>query len=238
MTPIKLQSPYFFALDVDEPAKALQLANETRAFVGGFKIGPRLVLRGGPSLVKALAELAPVFLDMKFFDIPSTMVAAVRAGFEQGASFATIHAACGNEALAQLAMLERELNQQRPFTILAVTILTSFKPETLPTFVRQIPIAEQVRQLAGEVQTAGLRGLVCSPHETAELRRLWPQSYLVTPGIRLPGDPADDQSRTLEPRAALDSGASALVIGRPLLKAAKPAQKAQEIFRLLEEKNI
>ena len=142
-----LSNPIFLAVDVDTAEKALELVRETRAFVGGFKIGPRLCLRYGESLLKEISRHGNMFIDNKYFDIPNTMESAVRASFDMGASFCTVHAQAGREALTQLAKLEEEFCQTRPFRILAVTVLTSFKQDGLP-LTHKTPIAEQTQTLA------------------------------------------------------------------------------------------
>jgi orotidine-5'-phosphate decarboxylase len=173
------------ALDVDTPEQALELIKQTRAFVGGFKVGPRLSLRYGEPLLKEIARHGNMFIDNKYFDIPSTMLSSVRASFEMGATYCTVHAQAGSEALKRLADLEAELNRTRPFRLLVVTVLTSFKQETLPPTSQQMPIAEQASQLAKLAIDCGLSGLVCSPDEVSELRQRFPDAFLVTPGVRM-----------------------------------------------------
>jgi len=203
--------------------------------VGGFKVGPRLALRFGADLITELAQFGPVFLDNKYFDIPSTTEAAVRASFDIGASLVTVHASIGEETLKRLAQLEGELSQQRPFQILAVTVLTSFSQSTLPELYRHTPISEQVLSLARLSQASGIRGLVCSALELPEIRSQFPKSYVVVPGIRLEGDSAGDQKRVIGPKQALSQGASALVIGRPVLESKDPRATAQKIHDLCLE---
>ncbi len=121
MTQQKLQSTFPNAIPSANPNIIL---NSNLA--GGFKLGPRLLLKYGQSLIQEIAQYAPVFVDCKFFDITSTTMAAVRSSFEAGASVVTVHALNGKECLQALAKLEKELNQIRPFKILCVTILTSW----------------------------------------------------------------------------------------------------------------
>lgn len=228
-----LKNPIFVALDVDDVEKAYALAEKLAGKVGGFKVGPRLLIRFGPQVIEKLTKFGPVFVDNKYYDIPSTMVSAVRATFETGATFATIHAQCGSEALKALAELEKELNQQRPFRILAVTVLTSYSAQTVPPNWKPLQFVEHVEALADAVLRSGLSGLVCSPEEASAIRRRHPNSYLVTPGIRLTSDSKDDQARIMTPKAAIAAGASALVIGRPILTAQDPIAVVNEILSTL-----
>lgn len=227
-----LTNPIFVALDLDDASKALQIAKQVEPFVGGFKIGPRLILREGASFVQKIEALKPVFVDNKYFDIPSTMDSAIRATFEMGATFATIHAQSGSEAMKLLAQTEQELNSKRPFKILAVTILTSFAQNTLPPNSNKQDIATQVVDLASLAIQSGLTGIVCSPHEAEVLRARHNNAYLVTPGIRLDGN-AGDQKRIMGPKEAMKAGASTLVIGRPIVEAKNPAEVAEHCMKLV-----
>lgn len=230
----QLTQPLFLALDVDSDDKALELVRATRAFVGGFKVGPRLCLRYGEPLLKEIARHGQMFIDNKYFDIPNTMESAVRTSFDMGASFCTIHAQAGGPAMVQLAKLENELCKIRPFRILAVTVLTSFAQEDL-ALTSATPIAEQTHQLAQLTLDSGLSGLVCSPEEVAGLRQSFPEAYLVTPGVRLSQDDKGDQVRVSDPNTALKRGASALVVGRPIYQSLEPAQAAKMYYEEIQK---
>lgn len=231
----QMSNPIFVAVDLDDDKSALELVKQCRAFVGGFKVGPRLALRYGEPFLKEVSRHGNMFIDNKYFDIPSTMEAAVRASFEVGASFCTVHAQAGPEALTQLAALEESLCQTRPFRILAVTVLTSFKQETLAPIVRHLPIAEQTNALARMALECGLTGLVCSPDEVESLRRQFPNAYLVTPGVRLSHEDRGDQKRVADPLTALKRGASALVVGRPIYDAVEPARAAKTYYEEIQK---
>ncbi|MGZ3795718.1 MAG: orotidine-5'-phosphate decarboxylase [Pseudobdellovibrionaceae bacterium] len=231
---LPMSNPLIVALDVDDPGQALKLADNLADVVGGFKVGPRLCLRYGQEFVKEIAARGPVFVDNKHFDIPSTMEAAVRASFEAGASLVTVHALSGYEALSKMAALEKELNQRRSFKILAVTILTSWDQNSLPVNLKQYPISQHVVELSDLVLSAGMTGLVCSPHELDLLQNKG--LYLVTPGIRSNMDALGDQKRVMGPYEAIKAGASALVVGRPIIEAKKPRETATEYVMAIYEK--
>ena len=235
MTRASLTNPIFVALDVDNSDQAIELIRQTRAFVGGFKVGPRLALRYGEPFLKEVARHGSMFVDNKYFDIPNTMVSAVRASFEVGATFCTVHAQAGKEALSQLAELENELCNIRPFRVLAVTVLTSFRQESLPPILSKIPIPDQTSQLARLVIESGLTGLVCSPDEVESLRQLFPSAYLVTPGVRLSGEERGDQKRVSDPATALSRGASALVVGRPICESLEPTKVAKLYYEEIQK---
>jgi orotidine-5'-phosphate decarboxylase len=230
-----LKNPILLALDLDNGDEALALACRLANKVGGFKVGPRLCFRYGAKFVQKLSQMGPVFVDNKYFDIPSTMEASVQASFESGASLVTVHALAGEEALSRLVELEAKLNKQRAFRILAVTVLTSFSSETLPKPLKGHSVDGLVQTLAGQAYSAGIRGLVCSPHEVSQLKQNCPEAFLVTPGVRLEVDASEDQKRITTPEQAIANGASALVIGRSILKAEDPVEAAHNIFERIEK---
>ncbi len=223
-------NPLCVALDVDTQDRALFLANELQDLVGGFKLGPRLLHRFGPHLVQQISKLAPVFVDCKFFDIPSTMTAAVRAVADSGAKVATVHALAGREALKQLAQLEKEIAAtNKDFRILAVTVLTSWEQASLPQSFQPKTIDEHVKMLALDVIESGLTGIVCSAHELSFLKSELPtEVFFLTPGIRLSLEPTQDQKRVMGPAEAMKSGANCLVVGRPIVDAVSPRDAASD----------
>lgn len=227
-----LKNPLILALDLDEESKAWEMVEQTADIVGGIKIGPRLMLRYGSPFLKKVAAKSPVFLDMKFFDIPSTMVSAVRSALDIGASLVTVHAQAGSEALTELAKLEEEYRKTGNIKILAVTMLTSFDAKTLPSVLKSQPIAQHVEELVQLVQASGLNGVVCSPHEL-EILSKFNNLYLVTPGIRMDTHSVGDQKRVMGPREALKAGATAVVVGRPILEAVSPVDACREMVSLL-----
>ena len=219
-------------LDIDSPAEALKMAKTLQGRVGVFKIGPRLIHRAGPDWMRELCSLGKVFLDCKFHDIPSTTNSAVRTAFELGATYVTVHASVGSTALGILAQTEKVLSAQREFKVLCVTVLTSFDEGTLPKNWKTQSIEAHVQNLVAEVQAAGLKGVVCSPHELVSLQRQG--LFLVAPGIRFKDGDLDDQARVMEPAQALRQGASALVVGRPIIQSSDPVAAAERILKDME----
>ena len=234
-------NPILVALDVDTADAALSMAAKVRGHVGGLKVGSHLFTSEGPSLVRSLVERGDrVFLDLKFHDIPNTVASAVGAAVALGVWMLNVHASGGvkmMQAAREAADRARDRTGHRPLVI-AVTVLTSFDQAMLEGTGVNRPIAAQVEHLASLAQQAGLDGVVASPHEIDAIRARCGRDFLiVTPGIRTgPVGPGDDQVRTRTAREAMDAGASYLVVGRPILKAADPAAAAREIADSLKDR--
>lgn len=233
-----MRNPIIAALDVSTAEAAVELAQKIAPAVGGFKIGGELFTSAGPDIVRRIRGLGTaVFLDLKFHDIPNTVARSVAAAVRLDVQMLTVHTGGGTEMLKAAEKAAQESAWQlghAPPLVLGVTILTSLDSNALSEIGLDPNVARQVRRLANMANKAGLRGLVCSPLEVAELRQtLPPSTQLVTPGVRVEATPGDDQKRTLTPREALAAGASWLVIGRPIYAAPDPRAAAEAILASL-----
>ncbi len=225
-----LRNPLVLALDLDNFNDALSIISEVGDLVGAIKLGPRLLLPRGEVICRAVTDVCPLFIDCKFHDIPATMVAAVQSAFNLGATLVTIHAQAGVDALREVANLESHFAGQRPFRVLAVTLLTSLNENNLPsTWKGQTP-SSLVQSLFEEAISVGISGFVCSPHEASMLRSKDTSVFLLTPGVRPAGALQHDQRRTLSPREALDFGSDALVVGRPIIEASDRRETLKKIL--------
>jgi len=218
------------ALDVPDAAALDAALTRLPSDLDFFKVGLELYCAAGASALAALrARGARIFLDLKFHDIPRTVERAVRAAAAPDIALMTVHAAGGPAMIRAAADAARALGPRRP-RIVAVTVLTSLDAADLAAIGIGRTPAEEAIALAELAMAGGADGVVCSAQEVGALRRrLGPQAYLVTPGIRLPGGEAGDQKRTATPAAAARDGASAIVVGRPILEAADPAAAARAI---------
>ena len=218
-------NPVFVAVDTPDLTRAQVLARVVGAHVGGLKLGLEFFMANGPAGVRAIAELGlPVFLDVKLHDIPNTVAGALRSLSVLDLAVVNVHAGGGAAMLAAA-------REACPATtkLIAVTVLTSLDDPDMAAMGVADGAAAQVARLAGLTRAAGLDGIVCSPHEVAAMKAAWPNGYFVVPGVRPAGADVGDQKRVMTPRAALDAGASMLVIGRPITGAADPAAAAAAI---------
>jgi orotidine-5'-phosphate decarboxylase len=222
-----------FALDYPSLAEARRGAERVREAVGVIKVGLELFVREGPLAVALGKELgSDVFLDLKLHDIPETVDRAVASAAALGVRYLTLHAAGGGHML-ELAARRAEGSG---LTLLAVTVLTSLDQTDLNSVGVAASPAEQAQRLAKLAKGSGIDGLVCSTREVAALRaEMGPDATLVTPGIRPAGPSTDDQKRTGTPADAIRSGASVLVVGRPIRDAADPLGVARAIVAEIAE---
>ena len=228
-------------LDFPDREQAIALVKRVSPRSCALKVGNELFTAAGPDLVRKIVDQGfRVFLDLKYHDIPNTVAQACRAATRLGVWMMNVHAAGGGTMLqaAREAVSEeaQRLGLARPMLI-GVTVLTSIDAATLAeTGVAATP-ADQVDRLAASCAAQGLDGVVCSAQEAARLRAAHGKSFcLVTPGIRPAGAATHDQKRVMTPAAAIAAGASYLVIGRPIIEAADPAQALHSINQSLEMK--
>ena len=223
------------ALDVDSAARAEALADGLRGHVAGFKIGKQLFTAEGPTIVRSLAERGDrVFLDLKFHDIPNTVAGAVASAVATGAWMVNVHASGGRKMMQAAIDAARAsaANAARPRPlIIAVTVLTSLDAASFGDLGVPGTVMDHVVRLARLAQDSGLDGVVASPQEIAAIRAACGTDFLiVTPGIRPAGRAVeDDQARTMSAAEAVESGASYLVVGRPITGASDPIGAADRL---------
>lgn len=215
---------------LDEPSldEARRLMDRLSGRAGFYKVGLQLFTAAGPAAVKAVQERgAKVFLDLKLHDIPNTVASAVRSARELHVDLCTIHLAGGPEMAAAAVEAAGDV-----LTILGVTVLTSSTIETLEECGVQGSVGEQVVRLARLGHAAGVRGFVASALELPLLRKeLGPDPLFVIPGVRPSGSDVGDQKRVATPGDVVSAGATHLVVGRPISRAADPGKAFDSIAR-------
>lgn len=224
----------FVALDTPDLDKAVALARSLKGHVGGMKVGKEFFTALGPQGVTAIAdEGMPVFLDLKFHDIPNTVAGALRSSLALKPFMVNVHASGGAKMMEAAAGAIKDASP-KPI-LLGVTVLTSMSEEDLQGVGVDIAVADQVRRLALLAKDSGLDGVVCSAKEVEMLRAACgPDFKLVVPGIRPKWASSDDQKRIVTPKDAVAMGADYLVIGRPITGADNPVEAAKKIAEELD----
>jgi orotidine-5'-phosphate decarboxylase len=218
-------SPIYVAIDTPDIARAKAVVNRTRAHIGGIKLGLEFFCAHGQHGVRELAELGlPIFLDLKLHDIPNTVAKAVQALSPIEPAILTVHAS-GGRAMLEDAKAAAPVHTR----VVAVTMLTSLDAGDLAATGVGGSAHDQVLRLTDLARESGIDGIVCSGVEVAAAKAAWPKGFFVVPGVRPADGPAGDQKRVVTPRAALDAGASILVIGRPITQAEDPHGAARAI---------
>jgi orotidine-5'-phosphate decarboxylase len=225
--PIAPDERLILALDLPGPDAAWRLVEHLGPRVRFYKLGLELFMAGGYfELMDALRKQGKrVFVDLKFFDVPQTVSAAVRQLARRGADFATVH---GNDAILQAACAVKE-----ELRILAVTVLTSLDQGDVEALGFQADIPSLVLSRAQRALAIGCDGVVSSGLEAQRLRsELGERLLIVVPGIRpVLNRPTDDQKRTMDVEEAFLAGADHIVVGRPIHGAADPCAAAEDIQR-------
>ncbi len=224
------------ALDYPDAKTALDLVDRLDGATRWFKIGLELYVAEGNHLVAELQRRGySIFLDLKFHDIPNTVASAVRSVARLGVQMLTIHAAGGP---AMLSAAAEAVGETGP-VLLAVTVLTSMDDSQLEATGVGRSATAQVETLARMAYASGVQGFVCSAVEVANLRnRLGGKPLLVIPGIRPEGADTGDQRRVATPGAAIAAGASYLVVGRPITRAADPSAAARSILAEMQTAKV
>ena len=219
------------ALDVPDADRARALVNELGDAVRFYKIGLELAMSGEyfELLDWLLQRDKRVFTDLKFYDVPATVAAAVRQVRDRGATFLTVH---GDRAIMEAAASEKGESMR----VLAVTVLTSLDKADLEEMGIQDDVRDVVLRRAQLAVESGCDGVIASGHEAKDLRAaLGEGPLIVTPGIRPTDNTSrDDQKRIVTPAAAIRDGADFLVVGRPIRGAAEPRAAAEAIQAEIE----
>ena len=218
------------ALDVSSAAAARKIVAAVGDSALTYKVGMQLYTAEGPSVVRELvASGHRVFLDLKYHDIPNTVGSAVREAAQLGVNMLTVHASGGAKMLRAAA--EAANSQALPPLVLAVTVLTSLDDSDLNKQGVRGSVVDQVLRLAALALSNGCKGVVASAHEASALRQELGRDFtIVTPGVRPAGSGHADQVRVVTPGEAMASGATYIVVGRPITEAADPAAEARSIL--------
>jgi len=221
-----MKAPIVLAVDTPDLEIAKQWIATTESSISVYKLGLEFFLTFGQEGVRAIQSEtdAQIFLDLKLHDIPHTVKGAASAVAALAPRFLTVHASGGT------AMIAAAVEAMPQTEITAVTILTSLSEDDLFQVGFASPALESAVALASLAVTAGARAIVCSPLEIEAIRSsVGPLPHIITPGVRPVSEAgSDDQKRTMTPRAAIDAGASFVVIGRPITQSWKDGAEAMK----------
>ena len=210
------------ALDYKNEEDAMRFVELVNPSLCKLKVGKELFTHTGPNFVSNLIKKGfDVFLDLKFYDIPSTVSKAVAAADDMGVWMTDIHASGGSKMMEEARNTLDKNNSE--MLIIAVTVLTSLSRSDLSEVGISFSPEQQVSKLASLAKKSGMDGVVASALEAAELRNSYGNDFiLVTPGIRHNLVTINDQKRVMTPSQAIFSGSNYLVIGRPITQASNP----------------
>ena len=210
------------ALDYKNEEDAMRFVELVDPSLCKLKVGKELFTHTGPNFVsKNKKKGFDVFLDLKFYDIPSTVSKAVAAADDMGVWMTDIHASGGSKMMEEARNTLDKNNSE--MLIIAVTVLTSLSRSDLSEVGVSFSPEQQVSKLASLAKKSGMDGVVASALEAAELRNSYGDDFiLVTPGIRHNLVTTNDQKRIMTPSQAIFSGSNYLVIGRPITQASNP----------------
>lgn len=220
----------FTAIDTTDLEAAIALGNALAPISGGIKLGKEFFTSHGPQgVMKVAGETTPLFLDLKFHDIPNTVAGAVRSTLDLNPAILNVHAQGGPTMMQAAANAVETAGDDKPLLI-AVTVLTSLSDDDLQAVGVNDGTESQVVRLARLTQACGLGGVVCSPREIRAIRAACgPDFKLVVPGIRPDWAAAGDQKRITTPAQAIRDGADFIVIGRPITGADDPLAAVKRI---------
>jgi orotidine-5'-phosphate decarboxylase len=221
------------ALDLSTPAENEALVEALGDAVSFYKVGWGVLLRpGGPELQQRLLRSGKsVFLDLKFYDVPNTVAVAVSAAAAQGVRFLTVH---GNQEVVKAAAQARGNGGLKVMAVTVLTSLSEAEARRMYGLPSEVSLEDHVVRAAKDFVAAGCDGLIASAWEVGAIRERVPGQFIVvTPGIRLPGEPADDQKRIATPYESVVNGADYLVVGRSVYRDPDPRAKVEEYVRAI-----
>ena len=227
------------ALDVPTRDDAERLVERLGTSVSYYKVGMELFYALGGDIVTWLkGREKKVFLDLKLHDIPNTVGNGLCSLLRLRPDILNVHTAGGLRMMQTASEALHHAADQAGIPcpkLIGVTVLTSMDAQDWAGLGHTGTIADAVLRRAKLAQEAGLDGVVASPAETAEIRRVCGDDFLiVTPGIRPAGVSRDDQRRVMTPAGAMHAGASQIVVGRAIYAAENPRAAAEEILKEME----
>ena len=229
-----MKSNLIVALDFHNKAQAMALVHQIDPDLCALKVGSEMFTHFGPEFVRELVQAGfRVFLDLKWYDIPTTVANACKAAADLGVWMVNVHASGGAEMMTAARKALIDYGKDRPHLI-AVTVLTSFADDNLLALNIKETTNTYALHLAKLADAAGLDGVVCAVDEALNIKTEFPENFLtVTPGIRLDNTHQHDQVRTATPIDARNALCDYIVVGRAITQSTNPGQVVKEILKML-----
>ena len=217
---MKKNTDIYIAIDTDSFSSAKKIINQLDSKYCGVKIGKELFTKCGPEIVMWVKkEGFKVFLDLKFHDIPNTVMKACSVASKLNIDILNVHALGGKNMM----IAAKSVITSNKTKLIGVTLLTSHDQNFLDEVGLKGSIGDCIKRLAISVAESGLDGIVCAASDIPNIREYLPKDFIfITPGIRFDKLNNDDQKRATNPIDALNFGSNALVIGRPITGATNP----------------
>ena len=226
------RNPIFCAIDTNDIHKATSILSDITPHIGGIKVGLEFFTSLG---VKGIEEVKkfnkPLFIDLKLYDIPNTVSAALKNILALNPEYTTLHISGGRRMLE--SCVEEKIKSDSSTKLIGVTMLTSFDDKEINEIGIDRNVEENVNLLSDLAESCNLDGIVCSPHEISYIKSKF-KLEVIAPGIRINESKTDDQKRTLTAKEALKAGADILVIGRPITQAKSPSDAARSIYESIQ----
>ncbi|SMB92621.1 orotidine-5'-phosphate decarboxylase [Desulfonispora thiosulfatigenes DSM 11270] len=235
-----MSSKLIVALDVNDLNEAKNLVTVLGDSVNYYKVGLELFLNTGGKVLEFLKDQKKkIFLDLKFHDIPNTVAQAAKWATTLGVDMFNVHASGGREMLQKVSEVVSETAKAQKIDkplVIAVTILTSFNEEGITEVGYNGSIENLATNLAKLTKEGGLDGVVCSPKEVENIKKVCGREFItVCPGVRPKWSVSGDQKRIMTPKDAIEIGADFLVVGRPITKSNDPYEAAMKIINEMEQ---
>jgi len=220
------------ALDVPSSEPLQRIMDALPREVIWCKVGLELFTSEGPEVLRYLRKQnRKIFLDLKLHDIPNTVAGAVTSAARHEVDMLTLHAGGGRKMLKSAVEAARKFGESAP-KLIAVTTLTSLGQSDLQELGVTRSLTDHTLALGEMAMSAGVDGIVCSPHEAAAFRsKLGTRAILITPGIRPAGSDVHDQKRIATAEVAIKAGADFLVVGRPITQSQDIGKAALQILK-------
>ena len=220
----------FCALDFTNLEESINFTNKIKNHIGGVKLGLEFFTKNGPNGVEKIKKIGlPIFLDLKFHDIPNTVKQSIKNVLDLSPDYITVHLSGGYQMIKELNDIKKKTK------IIGVSMLTSLDDKDLKNMGVNFGKQNFINNLVKIGVKAGIDGIVCSPKEVKYLKKSYKNLIFVTPGIRLPTENRDDQKRVESPKFAVKAGSDILVIGRSITKSKNPVNTLKKIVQNIND---